>query len=138
MILDDLKKGNNYPTKGEILFKSSDHIRYENSQNVSGHNYGCNRAVKIESNVKGNEGYTVTTYNLDGNHPLWGNNIQMSPKQMKIINYSPNEILLRGYGYDAMGSSFADYGLSIFLNNGEIEKCRLHMYDRKVDIEYLP
>ena len=137
MILDDLKAGNNYPTKGEILFKSTDHIRYENGQNVSGHNYGCNRAVKIESNVNGKEGYTVTTYNLDGNNPIWGNNIQMSPKQMKIINNSPNKILLRGYGYDTMGGSYADYGLSIILSNQEINKCILHMYDRKVEIEYL-
>ena len=137
MILDDLKKGNNYPSQGEILFKSTDHIRYENGQNISGHNYGCNRYVKIESNIYDKEGYTVTTYNLDGNHLLWGNNIQMSPKPMKIISHSLHKIVLRGYGCDTMGGSFSDYGLSIILLNGETDKIILHMHDRNLDIEYL-
>ena len=45
--------------------------------------------------------------------------------------------LLRGYGRDANGGSFADYGLTIKFENEEVEKCILHMYDRNVDIEYL-
>jgi len=46
--------------------------------------------------------------------------------------------VLRGYGQDAMGASFADYGLTINLKNGQLYNCVLHMHDRGVDIEYLP
>jgi len=144
MILEDLKRGNNYPTQGELLFKSSDHIRYQNGQNVSGHNYGSNRAVKIEKNILGKEGYSVAIYNLDDNHPVWQNNVQMETKPMKITSVTNEKIVLRGFGYDerglAMGAgedaSFAHYGLSVFLKSGTVDKIVLHMHDRSVDIEY--
>jgi hypothetical protein len=120
-----------------FLFKSFDHIRYENGRHVSGPHGGANRAVKVEPNINGGEGYTVTLYNLDGNHPVWQNNIQMAPKQMKIVNQTSDKIVLRGYGSDSMGNTFSDYGLSINLKNGSVEKCILHMHDRNIDIEYL-
>ena len=120
-----------------FLFKSFDHIRYENGRHVSGPHGGANRAVKVEPNINGGEGYTATLYNLDGNHPVWQNNIQMAPKQMKIVQQTNERILLRGYGHDSMGSSFSDYGLSIIYKNGSVEKCILHMHDRNIDIEYL-
>ena len=133
-----LLEGNNYPSNGQVVFDSSDHIRFQNGQNVSGHNYGCNRRLVIEKNIQGDEGYTVTMYNLDGVHPLWKNNVQMAPKQMKVIESNNDKIVLRGYGQDAMGASFADYGLTINLKNGQLYNCVLHMHDRGVDIEYLP
>jgi hypothetical protein len=120
-----------------FIFKSSDHLRYENGIHVSGPHGGARRAVKVEPNISGSSGVTVTLYNLDGNHPLWQNNVQMAPKQMKIIEQTTEKIILRGYGHDAMGASFADYGLTINFNNNEIESCILHMHDRRVDIEYL-
>lgn len=121
----------------DFLFKSSDHIRYQNGRHVSGPHGGAGRAIKVEPNIKGGEGYTVTIFNLDGNHPTWQTNIQMTPKQMKIVRLDNNTIELKGYGKDEMGSLFADYGLTIHHNNGQIEKCILHMYDRGIDIEYL-
>ncbi len=124
--------------KLDFVFKSSDHLRYENGIHVSGPHGGAGRAVKVEPNINGGEGVSVTMYNLDGNHPVWQNNIQMAPKQMKVIDQTNNKIVLRGYGQDAMGASFADYGLTIKLKNGEFENCILHMHDRGVDIEYLP
>ncbi len=123
--------------KLDFVFKSSDHLRYENGRHVSGPHGGARRAVKVEPNISGGEGVTVTMYNLDGNHPVWQNNVQMAPKQMKVIEQTNDKIVLLGYGYDAMGASFADYGLTIILKNGEIENCILHMHDRCVDIEYL-
>ena len=69
----------------------------------------------------------------------------MSTKPMKIVDYSDKIVHMRGYGYDnnavAMGippreASFEDYGLSIYHDGNEIEKCVLHMFDRNVDIEY--
>ncbi len=122
----------------DFVFKSSDHLRYENGIHVSGPHGGAGRAVKVEPNISGGEGVTVTMYNLDGNHPVWQNNVQMAPKQMKVIEQTNDKIVLRGYGHDAMGASFADYGLTIKLKNGELENCILHMHDRGVDIEYLP
>jgi tetratricopeptide (TPR) repeat protein len=120
-----------------FVFKSPDHLRYENGKHVSGPHGGAGRAVKVEPNISGGEGYTVTLYNLDGNHPVWQNNIQMAPKQMKLVVADSEKIQLKGYGRDAMGASFADYGLTIYHDDGSIEKCVLHMYDRGVDIEYL-
>ena len=128
---------NNTNMNLNFVFKSYDHLRYNNGNHVSGPHGGANRAVKVEPNISGGEGYSVTIYNLDGNHPVWQNNVQMAPKQMKIIHQTDNKIVLRGYGQDNMGSSFADYGLSIYYKNDIVEKCILHMYDRSVDIEYL-
>lgn len=127
----------------KIQFLSDDHIRYQNRQIVvtsssdsQGHNKGANRGIQIELNLNGGEGYTVTIFNMNGNHPLWGNNVQMAPKQMKIVSVEKQKIVLRGFGQDAMGSSFVDYGLSIYHNGTEPTKIKLHMYDRNIDIEY--
>lgn len=141
-----LLDGNNYPSDGQIVFDSSDHIRFQNGNDVSGHNYGCNRRLVIEKNIQVQEGYTVTIYNLDGIHPLWQNNIQMAPKRMKIINVDRNIVELRGYGYDknalAMGApleaaSFENYGVVLMIENGEIVRAQLNMYDRNINIVYL-
>ena len=145
-ILDYLIEGNNYPCDGKIVFDSSDHVRYQNGRDVSGHNYGCHRRVVIEKNINGGEGYTVTVYNLDGVHPLWGNNVQMAPKPMRIVSVDDDTIELRGFGYDrralAMGApmqmaSFADYGIIVFLEAGSISRVQLNMYDRNVSLVYL-
>jgi hypothetical protein len=133
-----------------IYFVSNSHLRYENGVQVNDLQV-CRRAVKIEANIngckgyniKGGEGYIVTVFNLDGNHPVWGDNVQVSPKPMKIITQSFDKVVLRGYKVEAMSPfgwmdvDLSDYGLSVFHNNGEVEKCILHMYDRKADIEYL-
>ena len=122
----------------DFVFQSSDHLRYEHGKHISGPHGGARRSVKVEPNIQGGEGYTVTLYNVDGNHPLWQNNIQMAPKQMQIIEHIDGKIVLRGFGFDAFGGSFADYGLTIFLKGTDVTKCVLHMHDRGVDIEYLP
>lgn len=141
-----LLTGDNNPPEGKVIFDSSDHIRFHNGQDVSGHNYGCHRRIVIENNIKGNDGYTVTIYNLDGIHPLWNDNIQMAPKPMKIISVNNNLVELRGYGYDetalAMGAppseaSFADYGVFLKIEKNEIKRIQLNMYDRNVCIVYL-
>lgn len=117
----------------EFVFHSSDHLRYENGKHVSGPHGGAPRAIKVEPNINGNEGYTVTMFNTEGGQAV----VQMAPKQMKITKVDNEKIELKGYGYDQMGGSFADYGLTVFHDDGNIEKCVLHMYDRRVDIEYL-
>lgn len=118
-------------------FQSSDHLRYENSRHVSGPHGGARRLIKVEPNITGIEGYSVSIYNLDGIHPLWRNNMQMGRKQMKIIETSPQKTILQGFGNDQMGNSFKDYGLTIYWAGDTVSKCVLHMIDRGVDIEYL-
>lgn len=130
-------EANNYPESGSISFTSSDHVRFQNGQDVSGHNYNCNRRFIIEKNIQGNEGYTVTLYNLDGIHPVWRNNIQMAPKQMHIVSQKDSIIEMRGYGQDQLCASFGDYSIFILLNGKEIERIQLNMLDRNISIVYL-
>ncbi len=143
--LSNIIKGDNNPPNGKIVFDSSDHVRFQNGQDVSGHNYNCHRRITIEKNIEGGEGYTVTMYNMDGVHPFWQNNIQMSPKRMKIVNKHENIIEFRGYGYDenalAFGApmeaaSFANYGVVIKIENNHIVLAQLNMFDRHVSIVY--
>lgn len=147
MSIDTLLKGNNNPPDGfSITFDSTDHVRFQNGMNVSGHNYGANRRIVIEKNIQGNEGYTVTIYNMDGVHPLWQDNVQMAPKRMRIVSVNDNVVELRGYGYDeraiAMGApleaaSFADYGIMLLIEEKKVKRIQLNMFDRKVSIVYL-
>lgn len=130
--IDSLKTGNNNPPEGSITFTSSDHIRFQEGQDVSGHNYGANRRIVIEKDIEGGEGYTVTMYNLDGIHPLWQNNVQMAPKRMRIINVDNSIVQLRGYGFDSMGASFADYGVSLLMDGKEISRVQLDMYNTEL------
>lgn len=136
-IIKCLVEGNNYPPEGKVFFDSSDHIRFQNGQNVSGHNYGCNRRFVIEKNIEGGEGYTVTMYNLDDLHLTWQNNIQMAPKRMRIISVDGNIVELRGYGVDMLGSSFSDYGIVLLIDNKAISRIQLNMFDRNICIVYV-
>jgi hypothetical protein len=144
--LKALLSGSNNPPIGSVTFDSSDHVRFQNGRDVSGHNYGCNRRLVIEKNIQGGEGYTVTMYNLDGMHPFWQNNVQMAPKRMKIINVDENIVELRGFGYDenalAIGApleaaSFENYGIIVMIDNEEIKRAQLNMFDRNISIVYL-
>lgn len=135
--LNALLEGRNDPPEGQIIFDSTDHVRFQNGINVSGHNKGCNRRISVEKNINGEEGYTVTIFNLDGIHPLWQNNVQMAPKQMRIVNLDENIIELRGFGYDALGASFSDYGLLLMIDNNHIIRAQLNMIDRGISIVYL-
>ncbi|WP_167343154.1 tetratricopeptide repeat protein [Nonlabens sp. SY33080] len=119
----------------DFRFVSDDHIRYENGQERKADNKGAMRGVRIQTSD--NKVFSASIYNMSGIHPVWGNNVQMAPKQMKIIDQNSSLIKLRGFGVDAMGSSFADYGISLHLKNKSVEKATLHMHDRNVDIVYL-
>lgn len=132
-----LLRGSNNPPEGKIAFDSTDHIRFQNGIDVSGHNMGCNRRIVIEKNINGGEGYTVTMYNLDGPHPLWQNNMQMAPKQMRVVNIEGNVVTLQGFGYDPIGASFSDYGIHLMIENNQIIRAQLNMFDRGISIVYL-
>lgn len=135
-MIEYLLLGDNNPAEGVVLFDSSDHIRFQNGQNVSGHNFNCHRRITIENNIEGGEGYTVTLYNLDGIHPVWQDNIQMAPKRMRIVNVDGNIVELRGWGYDAFGGDFSNYGILLLIEGNAIKKVQLNMYDRDVSIVF--
>lgn len=147
MSIDTLLKGNNNPPDGfSITFDSTDHVRFQNGMNVSGHNYGTNRRIVIQKNIECYEGYSVTIYNMDGVHPLWQDNVQMAPKRMRIISVNDNVVELRGYDFDeravAMGApleaaSFADYGIMLLIEDNEVKRIQLNMFDRNISIVYL-
>lgn len=132
-----------------MYFKSTQHQRYTNGCEV-GDLQTCNRAIEVRPNIDGCEGYNipagkgyiVTIYNLDGVHPMWGNNIQMSPKPMIVVNQISNKIELRGYPVQAMTPygwmevDQSDYGITIYFESGNVHKCILHMFDRNTDIVY--
>jgi len=66
----------------------------------------------------------------------------MSPKPMRVVEQSPSHISLRGYevlaqtpfGFQSFDMS--DYGITIYVENDEIVKVRLDMFDRNIYIEY--
>ncbi len=68
---------------------------------------------------------------------MWGNNVQMAPKQMRVVNVKDNIVELRGFGFDPMGVSFADYGLLVMIESNEIIRAQLNMFDRGINIVYL-
>lgn len=132
-----------------MIFKSTSHQRFENGLPVRGLQV-CNRTVQIEENINGyngfkinpGDGYVVSIINNDGAHPLWGNNLQMAPKPMRIVEKGEGFVRLRGYktltqtpfGWETV--DFSDYGIVLYEKNYKIEKCRLELFDRDVYIEY--
>lgn len=132
-----------------MVFESHSHQRFEGGLPKQGIQT-CNRTIKIEKNINGCKGYQLTPgdgfivsiINMDGNHPLWGDNYQMSPKPMRVIDQSTSHISLRGYevlaqtpfGFQSFDMS--DYGITLFVENDEIIKARLDMFDRNTYIEY--
>ncbi|MEK6495252.1 tetratricopeptide repeat protein [Myroides odoratimimus] len=119
----------------DYKFISDDHHRFENGVKSLANNKGAWRGVRIQA--KGNDTFLVTMYNLSGTHPVWGDNIQMAPKPMKIIKQDQEKIALRGFGKDQMGGAFSDYGITLYTQGSTVEKVTLHMFDRNIDITYL-
>jgi len=118
----------------DFKFLSDDHTRIENGRTTAANNKGAWRGIRVKTSD--NAIFFVTMYNMNENHPVWGDNIQMAEKQMKVIEENNDKTVLRGFGTDAMGASFADYGLTLHkLSNGVI-KVTLHMHDRNIDIVY--
>lgn len=136
-LFDFLKsEENNKPSVNleDLKFISDDHTRIENGKATTANNKGAWRGIRVTTSD--NATFTTTMYNMNENHPIWGDNIQMAPKQMKLIADNNEKIILRGFGTDAMGASFSDYGLTLHKTNKSIDKVTLHMFDRNVDIIY--
>lgn len=140
MLINFLRKQRNDNSESGQLslsnldFVSTEHTRVENGSRKRNN---AKRTIKIESNPQIRDSYLVTIYNNEGQHPFWGDNVQMAPKRMKIKSQTDQKIELIGFGVDDMGGSFADYGLTILSNSSQVNKLILHLIDRKIDIEYV-
>jgi tetratricopeptide (TPR) repeat protein len=135
-LFDLFKSGNNKPSIDltDFKFLSDDHARIENGRPTNVNNKGAWRGIRVKTSD--NSTFFVTLYNMNENHPVWGDNIQMAEKRMKLVVEQNDKIVLRGFGTDAMGASFADYGLTLHKANGSVNKVTLHMHDRNIDIRY--
>lgn len=118
----------------DFKFLSDDHTRIEKGRPTSANNKGAWRGIRVKTSD--NQIFFVTMYNINENHPVWGDNIQMAEKRMKVVEENNDKIILRGFGADAMGASFADYGLTLHKSNNIVNKVILHMHDRSIDIVY--
>lgn len=139
-VFRSLREGNNYPDLGKIIFESSKQALWRNGEVIS-EVLDTPRRIIIEQESFDKHGYAVSIENPQGIHPLWGNNLQMSPKRMEVIKVSKDgsrtSTILRGYGYDAMGMSFSDYGLEVIYQNDSIDQIILSMYDRDKHVIYI-
>jgi tetratricopeptide (TPR) repeat protein len=135
-LFDIFKSGNNKPSIDltDFKFLSDNHTRIENGRPTNANNKGAWRGIRVKTSDSST--FYVTMYNMNENHPVWGDNIQMAEKRMKVVEENNNKIILRGVGSDAMGASFADYGLTLHKTSGTISKVTLHMHDRNIDIVY--
>lgn len=118
----------------DFKFLSNNHTRIENGRPIAANNKGALRGIGVKTSDS--HTFFVTIYNMNENHPVWGDNIQMAEKRMKVIEESNDKTILRGFGVDAKGASFADYGLTLHKSNNIVNKVTLHMHDRSIEIVY--
>lgn len=116
----------------DYKFVSDNHIRIQNEQRSNADNKGAWRGIRIQS--PDNIIFVVAIYNLTGNHPVWGDNIQMSPKPMKLIEENNEMIYLRGI--ETFEASFSNYGITLHKRNGSITEITLLLFSKNTEIIY--
>lgn len=130
-----LYSGSNQPPTGRLVFVSPMHARFR-GETLVGPPAEAVRHVVIEKNISGGAGYTVSVENSEGVHPLFGSNLQMSHKPMRVVEKDEDTVLLRGYGTDAFGVSFEDYAIVLNYDEGNLLSVSLLMLDRDTRILY--
>lgn len=120
-----------------LYYESRDHRRYNSGEWDGSDNKGCGRAIEVKTHPEFSNSYLVTVYNLDGVHPVWGTNVQIAGKRMRVTESDNTHITLRGHGLDPMGFPFSDYGITIHLKNREVDYISLYYHDRDVRLDYL-
>ncbi len=141
-------KGNNTSFTMEEMnpftFKSQSHQRYENHIPVRGLQE-CRRTISVVRNTDGCPGYKLQPgvgYIVKITNDDLGIQ-QMSDKPMTVVRKTDNMVELRGFPIEAKAPwgwqevDYRDYGLIVYYNNGQVDKCVFHMYDRDVFIEYM-
>ncbi len=116
-------------------FDSNCHQRYESGTPVKDLQV-CPRFIRIRKNTNGcrgyhlknGDGYILTATNGDTGQP------QFAAKPMRVAKISDNEILLKGYIVSAQTPfgwqdiDLSDYGFSIILKKGKVDKCMTVMW----------
>ncbi len=125
----------------DVYFRSSRHFQHHKEKGIS-EEKNEKRAIKIEPHIDGKNGFTITTFRLDGFLPFWGNKVELTPKHMDIQELNKSRSILKGYtSFPETGADPADqhsnYSLSIYHPGNEIDKIVLHKLHENIDIEYL-
>lgn len=125
----------------DVYFKSSRHIQRRKEKKLS-EEIREKRAIKIEPHIEGKQGFTITTFRLDGILPFWGNKVELAPKHMDIFELNNGKSILKGSvehttDFSDPADAQSKYSLSIYHPNNEIEKIVLHNHEEHIDIEYL-
>ncbi|WP_205619198.1 hypothetical protein [Christiangramia echinicola] len=121
----------------EVYFKSTKHIQHYKEKDVSD-TLKEKIAIKVEPNIHGKNGVSVTTFKLNGFIPFWGNKVELTPRQMKIVEAHPEKSILQGYDdHSDPGIKHSNYRLTIYHPNNEIESIVLQKLHKKIEIEYL-
>lgn len=117
-------------------FVSNTHSRYENGA-ITGTIDNCWRLIDIKANEANTSTFLTTIYILDNeNLSYFADKVQMSTKQMKIIESDEHKLVLRGFGTDPSGARFDDYGLTLIISNNNIIQVILKLYDRDIELRY--
>ena len=121
----------------EVYFKSSKHVQHHKEKDVS-ESLNEKRAIKVEPNIHGKKGVSVTTFKLNGFVPFWGNKVELTPKQMDIVESHSEKSILKGYDdLSDPEKKHSNYKLTIYHPNNDIEKIVLHKLHKNIEIEYL-
>ncbi len=122
----------------DVYFKSTRHIKHYHDKSVS-ENKNEKRAIKIEPNITGEKGYTVTTFKLNGILAFWGHLVEFPPTHMEVVSLSEEQSVLRGINesHSRAAAGLTKYGLSIYHPESKIEKIVLHRPQEQLEIEYL-
>jgi hypothetical protein len=120
-----------------LYFESREHKRYNGGQWNGGDDGCCGRAIEVKTHPEFSNSFLVTVYNLDGVHPVWGTNVQIAGKRMRVIESSNSHITLRGHGLDSRGFPFSNFGITIHFKDGGVDYISLYYHDRDVRLDYL-
>lgn len=125
-----------------INFRSTKHKRYNQGQ-WNGLIHDANRLITIRPDKEYNDSYIVTIYQPGNIHPVFHDDLNMSPKRMEVILSLPNEglIVLQGYGSDPLLSSRPPqiqkhYAVILEFEKSDLNKISLLMLDRQALIVY--
>ncbi|WP_300436221.1 hypothetical protein [Christiangramia sp.] len=125
----------------DIYFKSKKYIIHDKELDTSMCKLGEPKAIKIEPQIDGKNGFTVTIFKVTGFTPFWGNKVELALRHMDIVELSLEKSFLRAcnhsLGKDSRPSKKSDYGLSIYHPNNQIERIILHKYHKNKELEFV-
>jgi hypothetical protein len=118
-----------------IIYRSLNHVVLLEASKSFRTNDKITRAIidiRIDPNSDGDKCYTVTFHDMEKEPSV----LLIPPKPMKVIRQTNQRIIFKGYGMDANGVSFENYGLTIQHWDMEIMGIVFHQYDRDIEIVY--